>query len=496
MNYVGISCGYHDAALSVIDDAGEILFAGHSERYSKIKSDNSINSELIHNAFHYLNSEKISLHYYESPFLKTLRNLYSGKPIVTSKLFMSDIIGKSNHSLLHKLHVKKYYHHLSHAASGFQTSVYDDAIVLIIDAIGEFDTASIYYAYYEKGFAKYKKLWSMKYPNSIGLFYSAMTKRLGLKPLDEEYILMGMSAYGKDILSDKIKSDFIDIKDDIYFKNNLHLGIDDNYLINESDYDIACSTQKVLEFLLCNLLKRSKYYADQYNTNSIVYGGGVALNCLANRLIGYYFKNIWIMPNPGDAGSSLGAAALGYGKKVHWKTPCLGYDIEKIINIDDVVTELLTSGICGIANGRSEFGPRAFGNRSLLADPRILNIKTIVNSIKRRQNFRPFAPIILEEYLHDYFELPPNWDTSRYMQVVSKCKFPELTPGIVHVDNTSRVQSVPNDNSVIRKILEQWYQKTNCPILLNTSLNIKNQPMVNDLSDAIKFQKIYEITVF
>ena len=149
----------------------------------------------------------------------------------------------------------------------------------------------------------------------------------------------------------------------------------------------------------------------------------------------------------------------------------------------------------GVANGRAEFGPRALGNRSLLADPRGPKIKDIVNDIKRRQQFRPFAPIILEEHVHNYFDMPTGWNDSRYMQVIARCKHPALFPAIVHHDGTSRVQTVPNDGSGIRQLLERWESITGCPMLLNTSLNIRGEPMVNDRDDANRFEKLYGVKV-
>jgi carbamoyltransferase len=149
----------------------------------------------------------------------------------------------------------------------------------------------------------------------------------------------------------------------------------------------------------------------------------------------------------------------------------------------------------GVASGRAEFGPRALGNRSLLADPRGDDIKDRVNEIKRRQKFRPFAPIILEEYVHDYFDMPKSWKNSRYMQVIANCKYPDRFPAITHADNTSRVQTVPKDGSGIRELLEKWYVITECPMLLNTSLNIRGEPMVNDRDDADRFEKLYGVKV-
>jgi carbamoyltransferase len=223
--------------------------------------------------------------------------------------------------------------------------------------------------------------------------------------------------------------------------------------------------------------------------------GGVALNCSANRRLGELFDNIWIMPCPGDAGSSLGAAALAYRKQIHWTNAYLGHNIAGDYPVRDVMAGLLQDKIVGVANGRAEFGPRALGNRSLLADPRGPDIKDRVNEIKRRQKFRPFAPVILEEHADMYFDMPRGFSASRYMQVIARCRHPDLFPAIVHHDRTSRVQTVPKDGSGIRLLLEAWHEETGCPMLLNSSLNIRGEPMVNDRADADRFETLYGIKV-
>ena len=382
---------------------------------------------------------------------------------------------------------------MSHAAAGFQTSPYDDATVVVIDAIGEFDTISIYNAWYDKnGVAKYKKLWGQTYPDSIGLFYSAMTQRVGLRPLDEEYILMGMAAYGNDKPLEKMSNSLVRSFKDIRFKDNLHIGVPDDFLEGADDMSIATSAQLIVEELIKNVISKAKSLGGSKN---LVYGGGVALNCLANRLLGEFYDNIWIIPNPGDAGSSLGASCLGYGKRVNWTNAFLGYDIPGNYPANRIIDCLVTDKIVGVASGRAEFGPRALGNRSLLADPRGQEIKDKVNEIKRRQKFRPFAPVILEERADMYFDMPRGFSDSRYMQVIARCRHPHIFPAIVHADGTSRVQTVPNDGSGIRKLLERWYKETGCPMLLNTSLNIRGEPMVNDREDADRFEKLYNVTV-
>jgi carbamoyltransferase len=492
MNHIGISCGYHDAAVSVITGQGNIAFAGHSERYSKVKHDKNLCKDIVKEAL-LQTPAPYQVHYYEKPLLKYLREIRAGQPSNISNIFTKTIIGKEYTNLLCADKIYTHGHHLSHAAAGFQTSPFNHATVVIIDAIGEFDTITIWDAKYDdKGIAQYKKLWSKQYPDSIGLFYSAMTKRAGLKPLDEEYILMGMAAYGRPRHSIIILNELISSIYDLDFNVNLHAGLPDRFLEGADDIDIASSAQFLLEHLVEAVMIKAALLGSSTN---LVYGGGVALNCLANRDLGKHFDSIWIMPNPGDAGSSLGAAALGYGKKLNWTNAFLGHDIPGPYPVNKLLDHLLTDKIVGVASGREEFGPRALGNRSLLADPRGPDIKDRVNEIKRRQKFRPFAPVILEEYVNDYFTMPKNWSDSRYMQVIADCKDPESFPAICHFDNTSRVQTVPKDGSGIRELLEKWFVLTGCPMLLNTSLNIRGEPMVHDRTDAHRFQKLYGVKV-
>jgi carbamoyltransferase len=505
MNILGISAGFHDAAATVINRHGDILFAGHSERYSKVKNDANISAGLIEEISKFDINE---IAYYERPWAKQLRRLYSGEGIQWQSLTVEQSLRKQLGSWYTELKNKQvtdeirpltnistssYNHHLSHASAGFQTSPFNRATVVVIDAIGEWDTISIWGAEYnKKGQAKYKKLWGQKYPHSIGLFYSAITKEVGLKPNEEEYILMGMAAYGKttELLPDILSRVYIKDDQEIIFRDNLHTGITSNWRIDNEAW--AWAAQEIVEKLIYNVIRRSKSF--DWSTN-LVYMGGVALNCLANRNLGDYYDNIWIMPNPGDAGSSLGAAALAYGQRINWTTAFLGHDIPGGYPVNDALDHLVTTGIVGVASGRAEFGPRALGNRSLLADPRGPDIKDRVNEIKRRQKFRPFAPVILAELADQYFDMYPGWESSPYMQSVAQCKRTDFFPAIVHYDGSSRVQTVPKDGSGIRELLEKWYVLTGCPMLLNTSLNIRGEPMVNDRDDADRFEKLYNVPV-
>jgi carbamoyltransferase len=331
-----------------------------------------------------------------------------------------------------------------------------------------------------------------------------MTQRCHLKPNEEEYILMGMSAYGNPSrLTRDILNDFIQLPNDDYqhafrLRKNLHRGCEDwrPDLTIKDTFDIAAGTQAVYEMAFERVLQQA---ASMTNSRNLVLMGGCALNCLANRLTGKYFESTWIMPNPSDAGSAIGAVLA---KHPNWAiepkyfTPFLGYDMGNVVTNEEIVDHLEDIKICGIARGRAEFGPRALGNRSLLADPRGETVKDRVNDIKQRQQYRPFGPAILEELVDEYFDMPGGWHTSRYMQVVARCRNPELYPAIVHRDGTSRVQTVPNDGSPFRRLLELWYARTGCPMLLNTSLNIKGQPMINDHADAQNFERRYGVKVF
>jgi carbamoyltransferase len=485
----GISANSHDAAISVMEN-GRLLFAAQSERYSKKKNDAHLHSELIIDALRATQLRQPNLiTWYEKPYLKSLRQFKAGQGL----RLLDNSIGLYLEKFGIESKVKTMGHHESHAAGGYFTSPFNEAAILVIDAIGEFDTTTIWHAKDKKMTRKY----SSKYPNSIGLWYSAMTHRIGLKPNEEEYILMGMAAYGNpdrfyfDILEDFFKFDSNGMAKN---KQNLHRGCLwwKPELSTEQDYyDIAAGTQAVYELLFNDLLLETKLLTGSEN---LVLSGGCALNCVANNLAYKHFKNVWIMPNPGDAGSSLGSILAYTREHIPFNSPYLGYNIDEEYPVEGLISELKSVKLVGVANGKAEFGPRALGNRSLLADPRGPEVKDVVNEIKRRQKFRPFAPSILQEHAHEYFDMvTPD---SPYMQFVMKCKYPEEYPAIIHADGTSRVQTVNEENNPgYYKLLKSWYQETGCPMLLNTSLNIKGQPIVNDRIDARGFEKHYGVKV-
>ena len=490
---LGISSGFHDAAATVIDTQGRIVFAGHAERYSKIKNDANLTVDLLFDLARGRHIDHIA--YYERPLYHQLRRLRSGEGFDFSSVTVGQVLRKQLGGYFDQVPTTCYSHHLTHAAAGFQTSPFDRATVVVVDAIGESDTVSIYGAAYDRtGRAVYKKLWGQRYPHSVGLFYSAVTQRVGLHPLDEEYITMGMSAYSQHATASArvMRELLVDSVEDVRFKENLHIGLDPEFMSGVDDMDIAGAGQLLAEELIYSIMQRARNLG--WSTN-LVYQGGVALNCLANRNLGDYFEKIWIMPCPGDSGGSLGAAALAYGGRVKWDNAYLGREISGDYPVDSLCSSLVRDQITGVASGRAEFGPRALGNRSLLADPRGPDIKDRVNRIKRRQQFRPFAPVILEEHADEYFAMPRGFVDTSYMQVVGQCLRPDLYPAIVHVDGTSRVQTVPKNGSGIRRLLEQWMATTGCPMLLNTSLNIRGEPMVNDRADADRFEQLYGVQV-
>jgi carbamoyltransferase len=490
---VGISAGFHDAAAACVE-GGIIKFAGHAERYSRVKNDKDLNQLLIEAAIPSLEPDVVA--YYESPIKKWLRMLYAGqKPVYNSPKKLTDEYWYMEPEY------RNFEHHKSHVAAGFQTSYFTSAVGVVVDAIGEWDTASIWYCSINpySGAAEYKKLWSTKYPHSLGIFYSAVTQRCGLKPNEDEYILMGMAAYGDPTHNYELRTNLFVESETLQLSHNLHTGLPTDLLPEADFFDLASSAQAVLEDKLRDIFALARKYADKYQTNNLVYMGGVALNCSANsKVIDQSWSQVWIMPNPGDAGSALGAAALAYGCQLEWNGPFLGTAIGDRYPVGEALTELLKNKIAGVAAGRAEFGPRAFGNRSLLADPRDPLIKDRVNEIKKRQKFRPFAPVILAEHADQYFDMSnmSNKNTE-YMQFTVPCLDPGQFPGIVHADSTSRIQTVPKNSSAgIRQLLEAWYQQTNCPMLLNTSLNIKGQPLVDSLEDARAWSNTYQVPVF
>lgn len=472
MIILGINETSHDASLSLIQD-GDILFAGHSERYSKQKNDWYINNDLVKDALSYGKPDAIA--YYEKPILKRTRLFLRGGNGHWRPRFNIDSIPRYN-----------FKHHYSHAAAGYYTSKFDDACIVVLDAIGEYNTSTIWVGEGNKIKLKYKQ----NYPTSFGLFYSAFTQLIGLMPNQEEYIMMGMAAYGDwKRYYKEVDEYFSSINKQAY---NFHQGIVDwDFINSEQDrFDIAAAVQVVYQQRLSEFMHMAYSITGKSN---LVFMGGCALNSSANTMLWNIFKNVWIMPNPGDAGSSLGAAAALYGKHLNWKTPYLGHDLGGKYPVNKIIESLKQNKIAAVAVGRAEYGPRALGNRSILADPRDPLIKDKVNLIKQREQFRPFAPVVLEEFASEWFDM--NF-TSPYMQYTVKCLKPDLIPSVVHEDGTSRVQTVNREQHPdLHMLLRKWYWDTGCPVLLNTSLNVKGQPLLNDSDDIQAWEKMYNFKI-
>ena len=420
-------------------------------------------------------------------------------------------------------------HHLSHASSVYFSN-FNKSAILTADAFGEKET-SVFYNFQNE---KIKSLSTNYFPHSLGSLYSTFTEFCGFKPQSEEWKLMGASAYFKnDQIINKIRS-IVKLKKNGLFELDLNffnhyqfhrpkyyndnlinlLGVEPGSKSNDNDlkkiyYEIANGAQTVFEEIYFHMISHLKKVTKREN---IVLGGGCALNCLANGKITKKtgFKNIFVSPVPDDSGAGLGAAAYVYKniinskKKFNVENYFLGpssdektilsklkkYQIkyQKLKNVESHAAISISKGmVIGWFQGKIEFGDRALGNRSILADPRNKNMKTIVNEkIKYREKFRPFAPAVLEEEAYKYFD---NLKNSKYMEIalmVKKNKI-DLIPAVTHIDGTARLQTVTKKfNKKFYKLINEFYKLTNIPILLNTSFNIQGEPIVCSVEDALK----------
>ena len=484
----GMAAGGHDAAVSVIKH-GEIAFAAHAERYSRRKNDPHLCWPMIREAFTHGEPDVVVWH--ERPWLLRTRAAYAGQ---WDEVWGPGIREHLRGNGLEGAKLRTVSHHHSHAAGGYYTSGFRDAVIIVVDAIGEWDTLSIWEG---RDHEVYKRA-SISYPNSLGLFYSAMTQRCGFKPNEEEYIMMGLAALGDpQRLAQQMRDDLIEVTDSWPFfklRHNLHRGCQ-WWLPEETNAaDIAAAAQHIFTTIMVSICAHAR---DLVGSNNLVLSGGCALNCVTNSMLVYssIWDRVWIMPNPGDAGNSLGAALAYHGEHIKWPGPYLGHNITGDYPVQRALSVLGLGQLVGIANGRAEFGPRALGNRSLLGDPRDPDIKHKMNVAKKRESFRPFAPVIIEELAGSYFDILGQ-DHS-YMQYTVRCKSPDLFPGIAHVDGTSRLQTVGRQQHPgLWELLVRWYNMTECPMLVNTSLNIKGQPLVNTEADAEAFTSEYGIPVF
>lgn len=498
--YVGFSEYYHDAALAIVNEDGSVAFASQAERYSGIKNDSLIPPEMWT-----FTNEDDHVTFYEDWRLRadtiggprTFGNVNIRSEKAESKTPMHNSLTYDDYNL----------HHESHCAISFFTRPWEskeDTVMVSVDGSGESESVAIY----DHNFKLIKKILS---PQSLGTLYSIVVVGLGFTQLRDEYIVMGLAPYGQ--IDDKLYSTlkhcyyWFESEDGKRQRDIIEFSgftVDNSELMHKfHEYEIsiinrlkiireedgAATIQKFFEDEVLKIMKIARQYGSK-----LVYGGGCAQNVVANTKIKELFDDMHVAIAPSDAGNALGCASYTWHKKtggthLDW-SPYLGHNIERDINPKEVAKYLTDNRVCGVANGRAEYGPRALGNRSLIADVRY-DIKDTVNDIKRRHRFRPFAPAILSEYADDYFEGPMN----EYMQFTAVAKHDYKS--VTHIDGTARVQLVkPDCKSVLRQILEEYYEITGVPMLLNTSLNIRNRPMVNTIEHAIQWENKYKVKVF
>ena len=568
---LGISAFYHDSAACILKD-GRIISAAQEERFTRKKHDANYPKNAIEFVLNYVNlnlSEIDKIVFFEKPFLKFERLLetyvaFAPKGFVSfskamplwikEKLFQKNLLFNKlkEHDENYKSDKNIFFsdHHLSHAASAFFPSPFEEAVILTADGVGEWATTTV-------AIGKGNKLDIKKeihFPHSLGLLYSAFTYYTGFKVNSGEYKLMGLAPYGNPKYEDKIK-ELIDIKDDgtfrlnqKYFNYATGLTMTNDHFHNlfgqkprdpkndkltEFHMDIASSIQKVTEEIM---IKLAKAIRNEYGIKNLCLAGGVALNCVANGKIlkEKIFDNIWIQPAAGDAGGSLGAAlALWYidqGNKriinpnddmagsylgaefsqdqIEKELKSLGanYEVVNYENLIDQTSDYLSKEkAIGWFQGRMEFGPRALGGRSILGDPRSDKMQKNLNlKVKYRESFRPFAPSVLKEDLSDWFDI--NVD-SPYMLLVADINLDKQIqmsdkqkklfgidklnikrseiPAVTHVDYSARIQTVDGkNNKSYYDLISKFKEKTGCPVIVNTSFNVRGEPIVNSPTDA------------
>lgn len=543
MYILGISAYYHDSAATLLKD-GKVIAAVEEERFSRLKHDNQFPQQAISACLKYagITINDISyIAYYEKPLLKFERILetfvstypYSLQPFLKAvPEWLSDKI-KVEHTIRKTLKYRgKIYfvsHHLSHAAAAFYPSPYRQAAILTIDGVGEYQTTGLWIA----KDTKITPLKAINFPHSLGLLYSTFTAFLGFRVNNDEYKMMGLSAYGKPKYAKKI-SKLIDIQTDGSFKLSLkYFGFCKSFTMWSKKFeslfgkpkkptapfaqkhkDLAASIQKVTEQVYFKILN---YLYSLSKSENLCVSGGVALNSLANGKIYQQtpFKNIYIFGPAGDSGASAGAALYVYhsilkrDRRYTIKSLYLGpnypnQDIEKLLKkyklkytkfnnklelVKAAAKLLANNKIVGWFQGKMEFGPRALGARSILANPQNRRMKNLVNKIKLREQFRPFAGSVLQEYVHELFEVPKKNHYSPFMNFCFQVKKEARgkIAAIVHQDNTCRIQTVnKKDNGLYYRLIKEFYKRTGVPCVLNTSFNTKIEPIVENPEQAIK----------
>jgi len=568
MHILGISAYYHDSAAALVRD-GDIVAAAQEERFSRKKHDYRFPEQAIDYCLREAGIDRGELDlvvFYDKPLLKFERILetYLSYSPAGFKLFLMGLplwLKQKLHTPrelrngLHGTYQGRFVfleHHESHAASAFFPSPFDEAAILTLDGVGEWATGSL-------GIGRgnhIELIEELRFPHSLGLLYSAFTYFTGFRVNSGEYKLMGLAPYGRPIYRDRILEHLIDLKEDGSFRMNMDYfaycyrdRMTSSKLdalfdgpprapeseITQREMDIAASIQSVTEEIV---LRMARHAHERTGASNLTLAGGVALNCVANGRVLREgpFENVWVQPAAGDAGGALGAALfawyqlLGRPRDNHGKDAQKGsllgpsYTAEETRRfldsqgavytrhetedeVCDVIASLLAEqNVVGHMAGRMEFGPRALGSRSILGDARSPEMQSTMNlKIKFRESFRPFAPAILRDHAHEYFEMEPDED-SPYMLLVAPLKSEKrlpvdeaaegldklrqqrsTVPAITHVDYSARVQTVDHERHPrFARVLERFLAKTGCPVLINTSFNVRGEPIVNTPEDAYR----------
>ena len=569
---LGISAFYHDSAAAIIID-GKIIAAAQEERFTRSKHDSNYPHNAVEFVLKFANlklSNVDHIVFYEKPFLKFERLLetyvaFAPKGFIQftkamptwlrEKLFQKKMLlnylKKHDENFKNENKILFSEHHLSHAASAFYPSPFEEAVILTADGVGEWATTTVSIG--RKNKLEIKK--EIHFPHSLGLLYSAFTYYTGFKVNSGEYKLMGLAPYGEPKYENQIKDNLIDIKTDGSFRLNQDffnyatgLTMTNNKFhnlfgkkprdekrdkITQFHMDIASSIQKVTEDIMLTLARSLR---KEFNIPNLCLAGGVALNCVANGKIlkEKKFENMWIQPAAGDAGGSLGAA-LAYWhieqnnerkisstddmqgsylgplysqKEIERKLNDLGAKFETLNEeylINKTSEDLSKGNAIGWFQGRMEFGPRALGARSIIGDPRSPTMQKNLNlKVKYRESFRPFAPSVLREDVSDWFKIEID---SPYMLLVAEINEKKKTslsedqeklfgieklnvkrseiPAVTHVDYSARIQTVHQETNLkYYKLIKKFKEKTGCPVIVNTSFNVRGEPIVNTPEDA------------
>ena len=558
MNILGISAFYHDAAACLVQN-GEIIAAAQEERFTRKKHDPSFPKNAVDFCLEKGKIRVSDLDYvgfYDKPFIKFERILetYLGIAPKGLKQYLAAIPVWLKDKLWTRTNIRKNLgyegpvifseHHESHAASAFFPSPFQEAAILTVDGVGEWATSSLALGKDNK----IELLQELHFPHSLGLLYSAFTYYLGFKVNSGEYKVMGLAPYGKPIYSKLIRENLIDLKEDGSFRMNMeyfdflggmtmtnhkfeavfnHPTRNAETKLTQKEMDIASSLQEVTEEIM---LKMARHIREKTGTKNLCLAGGVALNCVGNGKIlkEKIFENVWVQPAAGDAGGALGVALctwyqlLNNKRKTNDKDSMKGaylgpqFKESEIMNYLDsqgilyrklgeaelsqaIASDLKGGKVIGWFQGPMEFGPRALGNRSIIGDPRNPKMQSIMNlKIKYRESFRPFAPSVLAEKVHEWFEMDSE---SPYMLMVAGVRQDKRIPiteeqknlfgidllniprsqipAITHVDYSARIQTVhKNTNKRYYDLISEFEKETKCPVLINTSFNVRGEPIV------------------